>query len=172
MPCPPCPVPGRSGAGSSSGSARSRSAAVVSPTCSPPGPPPVDRPRHLGHPLLDVGRPQPVRDLRPQARRPRRVSRPLPTRSRPPCRAWTSASSSRSRPGSATRSPWSARCTTRCRRTTTARSRCSPARRPSGPTRPRRPCPITPISAWWPAGCGESGPTACPAMSASPGSRS
>ena len=37
-----------------------------------------DRPRHLGHPVLDVGRPEPVRDLRPQARRPRRVSRPVP----------------------------------------------------------------------------------------------
>ena len=39
-PCPPRPAPDRSGAGSSSGSARSPSAAWASPTCSPRGPPP------------------------------------------------------------------------------------------------------------------------------------
>ena len=36
-----------------------------------------------------------------------------------------------------------------------------------GPTRPRRPCPSTPTSAWSPAGCAGCGPTACRRTSAS-----
>ena len=78
----PCPGPLSTPGVPPARHARPRRAGPVRPARRPGRRGPV-RPRHLGHPLLDVGRAQPARDLRPQARRPGRDtaarSGPIPT---------------------------------------------------------------------------------------------
>ena len=69
-------------------------------------PHPVAPGRHHG---LPGGRPQPHRHVRPEARRPGRVSAASSSRSRPTCPASTSASTCRCRRRSPTSWPWSAR---------------------------------------------------------------
>ena len=72
--------------------------------CLPPVPlSPSVANRYFRHPLLDVGRAEPVRDLGPEARRADGDIAGRFDRSAPPSRAWTSARCSRCRPGIAQR---------------------------------------------------------------------